>query len=222
MRTRTASVVVFFIAAILAAACEGEIPFGGVRGSGDLITESRPVSSFDEIVVKGSGNVRVDVTGTESLEIEAEDNIMPLLTTEVVAGRLELGIKSGELISPRRDITYAITAAQLRGVSILGSGDITVSDIDVDTFETTVSGSGNIEPEGACDHLEVTISGSGRFRGADLVAATGEVRVSGSGDVLVNVTDDLTVSISGSGDVQYMGDPSVDQSISGSGDVSGR
>jgi hypothetical protein len=216
------AVVVLLVASALAAGCEGTVPFGGLRGSGDLITETRDVSGFDEIVVLGSGTVNVEVTGTESLEVEAEDNIMPFLTIEVVNGRLELGFESGQLLSPRRDITYTITAAQLNGVTIRGSGDIEATNVDADTFAAEISGSGDVTPAGTSRHLTVTISGSGKFDGSDLEAATGEVKVSGSGNVTVNVADDLDVTISGSGDVKYIGDPSLSTDISGSGDISQR
>jgi hypothetical protein len=145
---------------------------------------------------------------------------MEFLTTEVVGGRLELGFESGKLLSPTRDITYTITAAQLNGVTIRGSGDIEASNIDTDAFAVEISGSGDVAPVGTSGHLEVSISGSGRFDGTDLESATGEVRVSGSGNVVVNVTDELDVTISGSGDVKYIGDPSLNSSVSGSGDIS--
>jgi hypothetical protein len=47
----------------------------------------------------------------------------------------------------------------------------------------------------------------------------GTVRVSGSGEAVVNVADELDVDVSGSGGVQYIGDPTVAESISGSGDI---
>ena len=159
---------------------------------------------------------------SQSLEIEAEDNIMPLLRIEVIGGRLELGLEPGEAISPRRDITYTITASQLNGVTIRGSGDIDASNIDTDAFSVEVSGSGDVEPEGTSGHLDVRISGSGRFDGTDFESATGEVRVSGSGNVIVKVTEDLDITVSGSGDVEYIGEPRLNTNISGSGDISQR
>jgi len=193
---------------------------GGLLGSGDLITESRAVSGFDEIVVLGSGQVIVGMTGTESLTIEAEDNIMARLTTEVRGGRLELGSEGA--ISPTRGITYTITAADLSGVEINGSGDVAASGVAVDSFDVTINGSGNVVVDGTTSRLDVAINGSGNYEGEGLVAPVGEVRISGSGSADVNVTDALTVRISGSGDVAYSGDPTLDQDISGSGNVSRR
>ena len=201
---------VLMLAVVLVAAC--------TVGSGTTALESRDVSGFDEIVLLESGEVIVTVTGTESLEIEAEDNIMPLLTSEVVDGRLELGATGS--ITTTRPIIYTITAAQLVGVTIAGSGDINGSDIDADSFEAVIEGSGRIDLTGTSSDLTVRIEGSGEFDGRDLESATGTAVIDGSGSALVNVTDDLTATINGSGEVKYLGDPVVHETINGSGDVS--
>lgn len=216
---------VLVIAAIGLSACinvdvDGDDGGDSVGGSGDLVTESREVSGFDEIAVFGSGEVVVDVTGTESLSIEAEDNIMPLLTTEVRNSVLELEVEGN--VSPTRDITYTITAATLTGVSIAGSGDVTATGVESDEFGVEIAGSGDVSPVGTAGALSIEIAGSGRFQGEDLVAATATVDVAGSGDVVVNATDELAVDIAGSGSVVYLGNPTVDQSVSGSGEVSQR
>jgi hypothetical protein len=77
-------------------------------------------------------------------------------------------------------------------------------------------------PDGVSESLEVSISGSGSFEGEDLESATGTVSLAGSGDAVVNVTDDLDVKVTGSGNVQYLGDPKISISSSGSGKVSKR
>lgn len=145
MNTRELSVVVLWLAAALfVVGCDSTF-VGGERGSGNVVSEGRDVSGFDEIVVMVSGNVVVTVTGTESLTIEAEDNILPLLTTEVRGGRLELGSNSS--FSTTRGVTYTITAVALKGVEIDGSGDVAASGIDADSFEATINGSGNVTAE---------------------------------------------------------------------------
>lgn len=192
----------------------------GERGSGTMAIEARDVSGFSEIDLSGSGTVLVSVTGTESLTVEAEDNILPLLTTEVRDGRLVLGTKQS--ISPTRDIVYSITVINLDAVAVSGSGSVTAVDVVANGFEVDISGSGAVTLEGVSEDLDLSIGGSGAFEGEGFVAATGTVSVSGSGDVVVNVTDDLDVDVSGSGSVEYIGDPAVSTSISGSGEISRR
>lgn len=210
-----------FAALVLVGCDEEDLGFGdGVRGSGNLVTETREVSGFDDLVLLGSGDVIISITGTESLTIEAEDNIMPLLTSRVADGRLELG--STESISPTEGITYTISAATLQDVTINGSGNIAISGLDTPSFEATINGSGDIEPVGTTDELSAAINGSGKFNGADLRARLGTVRVSGSGSAVVNVSENLAVNVSGSGDVDYLGDPTLTQQITGSGSVSQR
>lgn len=216
MSTTRASLALL-MAALLCASCIRP----GVEGSGNVITESREVSGFNEIVLGGTGRVVVDVTGTESLTIEAEDNIMPLLETRVRDGRLRL--ETTRSISPTVEIVYTITAATLEGFVISGSGIVEADAIDGTDFRVDISGSGDVDAEGTLSGLlSISISGSGEFDGESLTAPEGTVDVSGSGNAVVNITDELEVSVSGSGDVEYLGAPSVDSEVSGSGAVTHR
>jgi hypothetical protein len=146
---------------------------------------------------------------------------MPLLETEVRDGRLVLGNRS--VISPTVDVVYTITAADLAGIAVSGSGDVDATAIDGTDFSVEISGSGAVRLEGTVTGLlSVSISGSGEFEGESLTATEGEVDVSGSGSAVVNATDSLEVSVSGSGDVEYIGSPDLDVDTSGSGNVSQR
>jgi hypothetical protein len=182
-----------------------------------VITETRDVTGFDEVALFGSGDVVIEVTGTESLTVEADDNLLPLLETTVRNGRLELSTKAS--VAPTRGIKYTITVVTLEGVSVSGSGNVVAAGVDSPEFSVDISGSGKVSPAGAADELSVVIAGSGRYGGEDLVADNATVEVSGSGAAVVNATDRLDVDISGSGHVEYIGNPSVTESISGSGDL---
>ncbi len=220
MRGRMAAFCAAMLLVVLTGCDDLVDQVSGVRGSGNVVTETREVSGFNSIAVLGSGDVVVTVDGTESLIVEGEDNILPLLETEVRDGRLELGPR--DPISPTEPITYTISAMALEGVVITGSGDVTASGIEADSFEVTITGSGHVEPSGTTGDLSVQISGSGEYAGAALEARIGEVTVSGSGDAVVSASDALDVTISGSGNVQYLGSPTLETNISGSGNVSSR
>jgi hypothetical protein len=215
--TRARVILAVLLPAILCASCIRP----GVEGSGNVITESREVGDFNEIVLGGTGRVVVDVTGNETLTIEAEDNIMPFLETRVRNGRLRLD--TSRSISPTVEIVYTITAETLDGLVISGSGVVEVEAVDGTDFRVDISGSGDVAVEGTLSGLlSVSISGSGEFDGESLTAPDGRVDVSGSGNAVVNVADDLEVSVSGSGEVEYLGVPNVESSVSGSGTVTPR
>jgi hypothetical protein len=51
-----------------------------IKGSGVSKTESRKVEKFNAIVLD-VGSLTVEQTGTESLTVTADDNVLPLLTS---------------------------------------------------------------------------------------------------------------------------------------------
>jgi Putative auto-transporter adhesin, head GIN domain len=203
------------LVALLLPACDNAR--GAVRGSGTLTSEERSVSGFDAVALDGSGSLIIDVGGAESLTIEAEDNILPLLTSNVTGSTLKLS--SSKPISPTKPITYTLGASAMEGVSISGSGDVVAPNLACGTFEAELSGSGTFDVGGTCDGLDLSIAGDGDFDGEDLAVATASVSIDGSGDAIVKASDELNVTINGSGDVEYLGDPTTEIDISGSGDV---
>jgi hypothetical protein len=64
-------VVLALLAVLLLAGCTI------TRGSGQLSSESRQVSGFTKVELSGSGELKIEQTGTESLTISAEDNVLP-------------------------------------------------------------------------------------------------------------------------------------------------
>ncbi len=214
--------VALLVMAALIAGCGQTFNVGNtVTGSGTSKTETREVSGFHSVLISGSGTVTISVTGTESLTIEADDNILPYLTSDVSNGRLELGTKPNSSISPKVGPLYTLTVKSLDDIDLSGSANATITDLNADTFSATISGSGTIRATGRADNLTVNISGSGNFTGdAGLTSKIGSVTISGSGLVVVNASDTLKVNLTGSGNVEYIGSPVVDVQSSGSGKVS--
>jgi Putative auto-transporter adhesin, head GIN domain len=193
-----------------------------IRGSGTLKTESRAVSGFTAIDLSGSGHLTIEQTGTESLTIEAEDNILPLLTSDVSNGTLRLGQKNDTNILTTKTINYRLTVRDLNELTVSGSGEVTAPSITVSTFTVTLSGSGSMTLGGTADTQTVTISGSGRYDAAKLASTSVTIDISGSGTAVVMPSDTLNATIGGSGTLEYIGNPTVTQNISGSGRISKR
>ena len=229
--------------AILFCGCEGfDLASEQLRGSGKPATEQRPVSGINAVTLSGVGDLRIEVGNEESLRIEADDNILPHIRTEVKNGKLTIGIECGFSVHPSVPIRYALVVRQLNEVGLSGSGRISTAALTADTmkahvsgsgeitfdeltgkhFSAEISGSGKIKVPGRIETQEVHVSGSGDYDGEDLQSRTAEVSVSGSGDSKLWVTDTLTARVSGSGDVEYYGNPQLTKHISGSGDLISR
>jgi hypothetical protein len=233
--------LVLSVMALLAAGCNIIPPSGcsgqAVQGSGQVVAEDRNVSAFNEIKLKGMGNVILAKGENQSVEIVTDDNIMPLIETMVQGKKLIISYKKNNIKPTTLD--FFITVAELKGVSIAGSGDITgksrfLSDnfyadisgsgdirmeLEVDRLESAITGSGAINLSGKTVHHRASITGSGDIDAFDMDAKNVSVKISGSGDCKVNATETLTAKISGSGDVYYKGQPRVNTSISGSGSI---
>jgi hypothetical protein len=189
-----------------------------IRGSGVAKTETRDVAEFTKVESTGSPDVTITIGDKQSLSIEADDNILPVLTTEVKEGKLTIG--SSEGYSPRTDIKITITVRALDGAAVSGSGEIAVTGLKATAFEAAVTGSGEIKLEGEADSLAATVTGSGDLDATKLTVADATVRVTGSGDAKVNATKSLIANVTGSGDVRYSGNPGdVTEQVQGSGSV---
>jgi hypothetical protein len=209
MRLRVA--LALMIVVLLVTACSV------TKGSGKVVTQTRQVSGFTKVELSGSGELTIEKTGTESLTISAEDNLLPELTSEVSGDTLILGTKPNTTIAPTKPITYSLTVKDLSGIAVSGSGSVRVSNLMTNSLTTKISGSGTITASGTVNDQDVDISGSGRYQAEQLTSKSVKVQVSGSGNASVLATDLLDVKISGSGTVTYSGNPQVSQEISGSG-----
>lgn len=187
------------------------------RGSGQLATESRPVSGFTKVELSGTGELTIEQTGTESLSISAEDNLLPRLTSEVSGDTLTLGTEPNTSIVPTQPITYSLNVKDLTGLVVSGSGNIQVPNLTTTALSIKISGSGTITAGGTVNDQDLDISGSGHYQAEQLPSKTVKAAISGSGTASVVATDALDVKISGSGTLTYSGNPQIRQEISGSG-----
>jgi hypothetical protein len=209
MRLRVALALLAVV--LLVAACSV------TRGSGQVATASRPVSGFTKVELSGMGELTIEKTGTDSLTISAEDNILPRLTSEISGDTLTLGTEPNTSIVPTKPITYSLTVKDLSGLAVSGSGNIQVANLTAAALSIKISGSGTITAGGNVNDQDLEISGSGHYRAEQLTSKTVKAAISGSGTAGVVATDALDVKISGSGTLTYSGNPQIKQEISGSG-----
>lgn len=185
----------------------------------NVTSEARDVSGFNEVELKGVGNLSLEQTGSESLTVEAEEDVLPKIRTEVENKRLIISPERNTSINTTKPINYKLTVKDLNTLEVSGSGNVEAEDINTDELAVTIGGAGDVEIRGSADSQEVEISGSGEYKAGDLESKEATIDVRGSGLATVNVSDELEAEVSGSGSVEYIGDPTVQQEVSGAGEV---
>jgi hypothetical protein len=234
------TLIVVLLAAFVLVGCSGNgpaLPEGTIVGSGKAANEGREVAGFTSVVLEAPGYLTISQGDVESLTVQAEDNIIPLITTEVVDGVLTIGVKPNTNIKTNNMISYTLTVKDLTSIENLGSGYVSIAGLTTTDLTYKSSGSGNLkltgldaksvkldlvgsgsaDVRGAADSLNLMLSGSGRFSGASFTVANADVSSTGSGTASINASAKLNVSITGSGSVEYSGAPELTKNITGSG-----
>lgn len=229
---------------ILAIACTFSLTLhsqnwgNGIKGEGPKVTRTLDISTFDGIALGINANVYLKQGNTQSVKVEAQQNMIDNLEQEVKNGTWKISFDQN--VRNHDGIKIWITVKDLNKIALSGSGNIMSEEkfSDLGDLELSVSGSGDIQFESVSKSLSAAISGSGdiNLKGAtgpcrmsitgsgdisalNLKAKTCSVKITGSGDSAVNVSEQLDVSIVGSGDVVYTGGASVRSKITGSGSV---
>ena len=189
-----------------------------VRGSGIAVTQSRTVPPFTAVDLAGPNNLTIHVGKQQAVVVEADDNLIDLVTTDVQSGTLVVGTK--ERITTEHPMSVDVTVATLDAVILSGSGVITVEGVETEQVSVRVPGSGVLTMSGTAEQLDVSLAGSGDVQLQDLVARDVTAALSGTGQIVVHATGSLDVSVPGAGVIVYSGNPSnVTRNVTGTGAV---
>ncbi len=221
---------------VLCTACvDNFIP---IKGNGKLVSTEKNISSFQNIDITGDTDVRFYKSNEYRTILTIDSNLEEHVEIFVKNGELKIKTKRNRNLRPTKfqidvycptltgvDLSGSgnfeskdkITSSMFR-LNISGSGKATV-DVECDNFSTDISGSGKITAFGSSTDTDIDISGSGKFYGSEFTAYNADIKVSGSGNVNIDVINNLKAKISGSGDINYFGNPVIDSKVSGSGRI---
>jgi hypothetical protein len=210
------------------------------RSAGTAVKHEISVGIYDEIKVEGA----IDVIYTSKpddaafLEVEADDNIIPLADIKVKGHTLQ--IKARESINPNRFVIYtnspSLKYIESKGASNItlegpvagddlkvemkGTGRLKVDNAIYEKAEFKLEGAGGMDIAGQVRKAKYEIAGTGDIDAAGLSTDQLECKIKGRGNMQVNAIDKLSIEISGTGDVSYKGNPQITkQKIKGTGTV---
>lgn len=217
------TVMILIILSSLISACSARV----MRGSGEIVSEERNVASFDRIDVCCGMHLYLEQGETTSVEIETDDNLLPEIDTQVIAGRLNVNWEDNYFETnyrPSQPVNVYITVSDVRSVELSGGGKLFTSSFEADRFDLSISGGGFADiDELTATTFDVDLSG-----GSDLTVnqiETGRIDISMSGggntDVAGLQTNQLNINSSGGGEVTLAGSAATcDFETSGGSNIS--
>ena len=198
-----------------------------------------PASGFDRVESAGPWEVSIVTGKAASVRAEGASDDLDRMEIEVHGGRLEIGSKRhlGWKWSRTGKVHVTVTMPSLRGISLAGSGDVSVDRTSAKAFSASIAGSGDlrigslaadsasfdiagsggITASGKCGSTSVSIAGSGNVSIPQLLCKSLKADIAGSGDIAAHASDTAKVSIVGSGDVIVAGGAKCSVSKMGSG-----
>lgn len=193
--------------------------FSGVSGSGNTVTEKRDVEGFTAVDVSGVFKVEITAQRDFAVEIEADDNLLPFITTKVEGGVLK--IKTEKRITSHDPIRLRISAPNIEKIESSGASNVTITDLKNSEFSIDSSGASKISVEGETSSLTIDVSGASKINAGDLKAVDVNIEASGACHVDVNVSGELKTDASGASRIVYSGTPTnIRKKASGASRVS--
>lgn len=177
----------------------------GVKGSGNMASEKRSISGFRAVDVGGVFEVEITAQKEFGVEVEADDNLLALIKTEVASGVLK--IETACRVSTSNPIRVRVYAPDIDNLDVSGAANVTVNDLKNTGLSVDSSGASKIKIAGETAKLVVDVSGAANVDADRLKAENATVEASGASHVNVNVTGNLRTDASGASKIVYSGSP---------------
>jgi len=209
-----------------------------ITGNGNVVEETRKPGNFDGLKVSSGIDVYISQSGDESLRVEADENLMDHIMTEVTDGELKIFTdvsirmaKSKKVYLNYKELQsiHVSSAGDVKGQNTLHTGNLklrlsSAGDIKLelvaDEIDLQISSSGNASLTGKAGYLKAGLSSAGNLNAFELEVSKADVSVSSAGDARIWVTDEARFKCSSAGDIVYKGEPKIlESSTSSGGDI---
>lgn len=180
--------------------------FKGVKGSGTPASEARELKDFKRVDVGGVFQVEITAQREFAVEVEADDNLLQHIRTEVRNGTLH--ISTERKISPSNQIKVRVWAPDIDDLDISGVANVTLTDVKNSALNIDSSGASKVSVAGKTNKLTVDVSGATKINAEELATVDANIDASGASHVFVNVSGELRGDASGASKITYSGSPS--------------
>lgn len=190
----------------------------GVTGEGPIQSETRQTDAFTRIDVSGGISVSVLIGPAQPLEIRAQENILPVVATDVEGDTLRIHGTEGYTTSEGIEVEVVIRT--LLGISMSGGSQGSIEGLDAENLDIELSGGAGVTATGSASSVALNMSGGSRADLEDLIAQTITLDLSGGAATTVQASSEVSGSASGGARVSVLGDAQLNVEVSGGSEVS--
>lgn len=188
-----------------------------IVGNGQITTEQRELPMFSHIQVLGSIELNIKQGDAQSLSVQADSNVIPVVITKVENGHLIISTKSGVIFSTKHPIIVNIVAKQVLQIQSSGANQIKVTGLKGEGLNLSFNGSSEAKLIGQVKQVSYNLVGTAHVDAKKLQSDIANVHISGASELSLSVSKLLSAKISGVGNVIYYGEPQVNQEVYGLG-----
>jgi hypothetical protein len=169
--------------------------------------ETRPVPGFTGINASGVYDITVTKGNTESLTIEAEDEVIQYVRSEVRDGVLHLSLNNRNKLNNIKTLKASIVMRNLDHVTLSGACKLTANDLFTpDKFKAGCSGASTIDVNINTGQLNMEASGASNIRMIANVTGDTYLNLSGASKVRGELkSGNVKFNISGVGSIELTG-----------------
>ncbi|MBN1767640.1 MAG: DUF2807 domain-containing protein [Prolixibacteraceae bacterium] len=205
-------------------------------GNGHVVKEERDISGFNSISASAGLNIYLTQSDEEQLTVEADENLMDYIITEVRGNELKCTVDGNIYRSSKLNVyvSYSLlnsisvsSGADIETENVLRSNEIIINassgaDADLlvesETISCQSSSGANIKLKGLCEQFNANSSSGADIKAADLSSKSAEVVASSAGDIRISVSERISANASSGGDIVFYGSPkniNIDESSGG-------
>lgn len=180
-----------------------------LEASDNIVTKTYKLSPFEEVKMRGVGNVELIQSETKNgvVELTAPDNYIELYKFESDGKRLDISFAKKAINIHTKDVRIRVYVTDLIKLENSGAASISMASLDTDEIDVKNSGVGNITISGIADNVELICSGVGSIHAGDLKALNVNANVSGVGSIECYASESIEGKVSGIGSLNYGGHP---------------
>jgi hypothetical protein len=201
----------------------------------NLVKEERALSGFKKISVRNAINLVVKQGSAEKVTVEASEDVIHHLYTEVAAGELSIGIKGS--VHNTGEMNVYVTVKELNRIESSSAAVVQVEGkIETGEMKIASSSASSVKMEVSCEKLEISTSSASKVQvtgtakslitdsssassinSTELKAEKGELEASSGASVKVQVTKEVDARASSGAGITITGNPASRNSEGSSG-----